>query len=63
MKLDMRQTVMESCVLDGHGYCIKRGVEHERVKAKAVLRTELGRYKTEREMGPQIEKVKNRQCN
>ena len=25
---------MESCALDGEGYCIKRGAEHERVKAK-----------------------------
>ena len=35
------------------------GAEHERTKAQ----TELGRYKTETEMGSQIIRVKNRQCN
>ena len=37
---------------------LKGGVEHERVKAQ----TELGRYKTEREMGSHIKRVKKRQC-
>ena len=37
---------------------LKEGAEHERSKAQ----TELGRYKTEREMGSQIKRVKKRQC-
>ena len=60
MTLDIRQTIMESCALDGEGYiALKGGPEHERVKAQ----TELGRYKTWREMGSQIKRVKKRQCN
>ena len=34
MKLDMRQTIMRSGALDGEGYCIRKGAEYERVKAK-----------------------------
>ena len=36
---------------------LKEGAEHELVKAKVVLQTEPGRYKTEREMGPLIKIV------
>ena len=37
MKLDMRQTIVESCALDGEGNFIKwgGGAEHERAKAGA----------------------------
>ena len=49
MKLDMRQTCVESCALDEEGYMHRRGgEEHERVKER-VPPTELGRYKTEKE--------------
>ena len=45
---------MESCALNGEGYCIERA-EHGRVKAQ----TELGRYKTERERwGPRLREFK-----
>ena len=49
VKLDMRQTIVESCALDEEGYMHRRGgEEHERVKER-VSPTELGRYKTEKE--------------
>ena len=49
MKLDIRQTIVESCALDEEGYMHRRGgEEHERVKER-VSPTELGRYKTEKE--------------
>ena len=40
MTLDMRQTIVESCALDGEGYMHKRGgAEHGRVKAGAANKT------------------------
>ena len=40
MKLDVRQTVLKSCALDGEGYMHRRrGAEHELVKVGAANRT------------------------
>ena len=40
LKLDMRQTIFESCALDEQGYMHRRGrAEHECVKAGATNKT------------------------
>ena len=39
MKLDMRESISETCALDEEGYCIKRRAEHELVKVGAANRT------------------------
>jgi len=48
LKLDMRQTIAESCALDGEGYCIKRGGQNMSV-SRWKPQTKLGRHKTEKE--------------
>ena len=48
----MRQKTVESCAIDGDGYCIEREGQVMGV-LRWVLQTELGRYKTEREMASQ----------
>ena len=48
MKLDMRQTIVESCALDEEGYMFRRGGKSMNV-SRRVSPTELGRYKTEKE--------------
>ena len=51
VKLDMRQTILGSCALDGEGYCIKGGRNMGVSRQRRVMQTQLGRYKTEREIG------------
>ena len=49
MKLDISQTIDESCALDEEGNIHREGGQSMDVSKRWVSPTELGRYKTEKE--------------
>ena len=49
MKLDISQTIVESCALDKEGNMHREGGRSMNVSRRWVSSTELGRYKTEKE--------------
>jgi len=49
LKLDMRQTTVVSCALDGEDYMHKRGGGQNMSVSRRELQTKTGLYKTEKE--------------
>ena len=49
MKLDISQTIVESCALDEEGNKHREGGQSMNVSRRWVSPTELGRYKTKKE--------------
>ena len=48
VKMDMRQTIVESCALDEEGYMHRRGGEEHGRASRGMLETEHGLFEREK---------------